>query len=370
MSSRFENDCIQILIERARNGSISRRNFVKAMGFFAALPIAARTGVSWAADENLVIVNWGGDAIQAYREAWTRSFTRETGLPVKIDGSGPTRGAIKSQASGGNVSWDVVDADPFTGKALGEEGILRPIDYDTVDRSKIRDGMDYKYGAANYLYSYVLVRDTAVYGDEGPRTWADFWDTEKFPEQRTLYKWLSGVMEAALLADGVPKEELYPLDVARAMDRIEALKPHVLSFWGSGAESQQLMLSGETSMGMVWSTRAMRMTEDSDGRIQWSYDQAFVNPSTWAVLENNPAGAGPAMDFIAHAQDPQSQVELFKALGNGPANPAADEMIPDESKQLNCASPENLAKQIVIDVDWYAENYARSLEKYLSLISA
>lgn len=369
MNKEFENDCIQILTERARNGSISRRNFVKAMGFFAALPLAARMGVSWAADRNLVIVNWGGDAIDAYRNAWAKSFTKETGIDVKIDGSGPTRGAIKSQASGGNVSWDVVDADPFTGKALGKEGILREIDYDVVDRDKIRDGMDYRYGAANYLYSYVLVRDTAIYGDEGPKTWKDFWDTERFPEYRTVYKWLSGVMEAALLADGVAAEDLYPLDVARAMDKIEQLKPHVLSFWGSGAESQQMMLSGETAMGMVWSTRAMRMSEDSDGRIAWTYDQGFVNPSTWAVLDDNPGGADAAMQFIAHAQDPQSQAELFKALGNGPANPAADELIPAESRHLNCASPENLAKQIVLDVDWYAEHYAKSLEKYLSLIS-
>lgn len=369
MTNNFENDCIRILVEKARNGTISRRSFVTAMGFFASLPLATRMSVTWAADQELVIVNWGGDAVDAYRDAWAKSFTEQTGYEVKIDGSGPTRGAIKSQASSGNIGWDVVDADPFTSMTLGEEGIIRPIDYDIVDRDKIREGMDYEYGAANYLYSYVIAYDSAVYGDDGPKTWADFWDTEKYPEMRTVYKWLSGVMESVLLADGVARENLYPLDVPRAMDQIGKLKSHVLSFWGSGAQSQQLMLSGETPLGMVWSTRAIQMTEDSDGRIQWDYDNAFVNPSTWAVLTDNPAGADPAMSFIAHAQDPQSQVELFQALGNGPANPAADALIPADQRHLNCASPENLEKQIILDMEWYADHYAASLEEYLTLIS-
>lgn len=369
MKDHFENDCMQLLIERARHGAVDRRTFIKAMGFLAAVPLAMRTRMAWA-DDRLVIVNWGGDAIDAYEKAWTKSFSRETGIEVKIDGSGPTRGAIKSQAEGGNIGWDVVDADPFTARNLGDEGILRPIDYDVVDRSRIREGMDYKYGAPSYLYSYVLAYDSAIYGDDGPKTWADFWDTDRFPEQRTLYKWLNGVMEAALLADGVDVEDLYPIDVPRAMEKIDELKPYVLSFWGSGAESQNLMLSGETSMGMVWSTRAMRMTEDSNGRIQWSYNNAFVNPSVWAVLENNPAGAQPAMEFIAHAQDPESQAVLFEELGNGPANPAADKLIPAGKRYLNCASPENLRKQIVLDVEWYADHYAESLEKYLDRIAA
>lgn len=370
MKDRFEHDCIQMLVERARKGAVDRRTFTKAMGFFAVLPLAARTGVTWADNGRLVIVNWGGDAIEAYREAWAKSFTRETGYEVGIDGSGPTRGAITAQAEGGNPGWDVVDVDPFTAMNLGGEGILRPIDYDVVDRGKVRDGMAYDHGVASYLYSYVMAYDSSIYGDDHPRTWADFWDTERFPGQRTLYKWLNGVLEAALLADGVGVEDLYPLDVPRALEKVDELQPHVLAFWESGAQSQDLMLAGETPLGMVWHTRARRMTEDSDGRIQWSFENAFVNPSAWAVLEDNPAGADPAMQFIAHAQDPDSQVTLFEAMANGPANPAADELIPEDQRYLNCASPENMAKQITLDMEWYADHYAESLEKYLDRIAS
>jgi len=369
MKQRFEQDCIQILTERARRGAMDRRTFIKAMGFLAAVPLATRMNMGWADDGRLVLVNWGGDAIEAYQNAWTRSFTEQTGIPVEIDGSGPTRGAIQSQAEGGNVGWDIVDADPFTSISLGEDGILRPIDYSIVDRDKVRAGMDWEYGVANYLYSYVLAWDSSYYGEDAPKTWAEFWDTDTWPEQRTMYKWMSGVLEAALLADGVPASELYPLDVERAMDKLAELDPYILAYWESGAQSQDLMLSGETPLGMVWHTRALVMGEDSDDRIRWRFDNGFVNPSSWAVLRDNPGGEEAAMEFIAHAQDPEGQLSLFNAMGNGPANPAADELIPEADRHLNCASPENMAKQVVLDMEWYADHYGATLEKFLNRIA-
>jgi putative spermidine/putrescine transport system substrate-binding protein len=33
-------------------------------------------------------------------------------------------------------------------------------------------------------------------------------------------------------------------------------------------------------------------------------------------------------------------------------------------------APENLAKQIPLDMEWYAENYSKALDEYLALISA
>jgi len=61
--------------------------------------------------------------------------------------------------------------------------------------------------------------------------------------------------------------------------------------------------------------------------------------------KGNPAGKE-AFRFIATAQDPASQVELFKALGNGPVNPAASALVPAELKPEDPGSPENYAKQI------------------------
>ncbi|QRY78381.1 ABC transporter substrate-binding protein [Pseudomonas sp. PDNC002] len=365
-----QQDCIEVLIEKTRRGQIDRRTFLKGMGLMAALPLALRSGVSFAAgDKPLVVVNWGGDAIKAFGKAWTEGFSKATGIPTKIDGSGPTEGAIRTQLSSGRVSWDVVDAESSILQNLGKEGLVQPIDYNVVSKDKVLPGFAYEYGIADYMLSYVIAYDSERFGDKAPKTWADFWDVKTFPGKRTLYKWMNGMLEAALLADGVAPDKLYPLDVPRAMKKIEELKPHVLAFWGSGAETQQLLIEGEVSMGAIWNTRAQVITEDSEDRIKWTFDNALLGCSNWGVLKGNPAGTEAAMKFIAYAQDPQSQVELFKMFGNGPANPAAAALIPEDRKHLNCTDPANLPKQIMLSHEWYTDHYAATLEQYLTHIS-
>ena len=72
---------------------------------------------------------------------------------------------------------------------------------------------------------------------------------------------------------------------------------------------------------------------------------------------------------IAYAQDPQSQVELFKLFGNGPANPAAASLIPADRRHLNCTDPDNLPRQIMLSHEWYTDHYAVALEQYLTHVS-
>ncbi len=366
--NHHQQDCIEILVEKARRGQVSRRSFIKAMGILSAMPLAMRNGISWAADKPLVVVNWGGDAIKSFNEAFSKSFTAETGIPVKIDGSGPTEGAIRTQVKSGRPSWDCVDAEPFSAEALGREGVLQPIDYSIVDKSKVFDGLANEYGIAGYMYSYVLAWDTEVFGANGPKDWKDFWDVKKFPGKRTMYKWMNGVLEMALLADGVAPADLYPLDVARAFAKLEELKPHMLAYWGSGAESQQLLLNGEVAMGAIWNTRATLLEKDSEGRIAWSFDNAIVQPSAWGVLAGNPAGKDAAMQYINHALNPAGQVELLKLMGNGTTNPAAQPLLTAELKRYDAGAPENVAVQHKLNIEWYVDNYGPTLDKFLGLI--
>jgi putative spermidine/putrescine transport system substrate-binding protein len=57
-------------------------------------------------------------------------------------------------------------------------------------------------------------------------------------------------------------------------------------------------------------------------------------------------------------------------LGQGPANPATDALIPAEQKQINPVDPANLSKQITLDMEWYAENYTAALDEYTKIISS
>lgn len=370
MTKGFRQDCLQILLQQAESGHISRRSFVRAIGALLALPAALRANLTYAQAKQLILVNWGGDAIDAYSKAYGEPFTKETGIVVKMDGSGPTEGAITAQARSGRVTWDILDIDSFSAMTLGKQGYLQPIDYSVVDKSKVRPGFVWEYALSTYFFSYVIAYDSELYGDDAPATMADFFDVERFPGNRAMYKWGCSSWEAALLADGVAPDALYPLDIERAHKKLAAFKDNVISFWGGGAESQTVLLTGEASMAIVWNTRAKLLEEESGGRIKYVWNQGLLSPGALGVMANNPGGREAAMDFLASTQAPERQLVMFEMLGQGPANPATDSLIPADQARHNCVAPENMAKQIVLNVDWYAENYSTTLDQYLALISA
>jgi putative spermidine/putrescine transport system substrate-binding protein len=371
MTDAFQKDCLDILAGKVQRGEISRRRFAQLAGLvLAGAPFALRAGSASAAEQQLVLVNWGGDAIKAYDQAYGQPFLKATGVTVKEDGTGPTEGAITAQFKSGKPTWDLVDADPFSAISLGKQGMIEPIDYKVVDKSKMRPGFGWDYAASTYFFSYVIAYDAQKFGANPPTGMADFFDVKKYPGKRSMYKWGAGMWEAALLADGVAPDKLYPLDLKRAHDKIAAFKGNVVSYWGGGAESQQVMLSGDAAMAIIWSTRASLLDKDSKGQIKFIWDQGLISPGALAVIKNNPGGKDTAMKFIASTSDPQKQLVMFTMLGQGPANPATDALIPADQKQYNPVDPANFKKQVALDMPWYAENYGAALDAFTKIISA
>lgn len=88
------------------------------------------------------------------------------------------------------------------------------------------------------------------------------------------------------------------------------------------------------------------------------------------LQDADPGGAKAAMKFIAFAQEPERQLVMFRMIGQGPANPAADALLPAEEARFNPVAPENFALQIPLDMAWYEENYGPALDTYLGIIAA
>lgn len=371
MNRAFQEDCVAILADKARRGEISRRRFTQlALSLMGGAAIAVRGAPVLAANGQLVFVNWGGDAGPAYETAFGAPFKAATGITVLQDGSGPTEGAIAAQVQSGNPSWDIVDADPFSAQALGRKGMMTPIDYAVVDKTLMRTGFGWEYAASTYFFSYVIAYDARKFGATPPTGMADFFDTARFPGKRAMYKWGVGMWEALLLGDGVAAADLYPLDLDRAHAKLAAFKENVVAFWGGGAESQSLLLNGDASMALIWSTRAKLVEKDSDGDVKFVWNEGLVSPGSMAVLKDNPGGVEAAMKFIASTQDPALQAKMFDLIAQGPGNPAADALIPEDQRRFNPVEPANFALQTPLDMGWYEENYGAALDAYLAIVSA
>ncbi len=371
MNDAFEQDQLEILALRARRGEMSRRQFTQlAIALMGTAAVALRGTPVLAQSGQLVFVNWGGDASAAYDTAYGADFLKASNITVLQDGSGPTEGAIAAQIESGKPGWDIVDADPFSAEALGKKGMIEPIDYAVVDKSKMREGFGWEYSASTYFYSYIIAYDAKKFGDNPPKGMADFFDTAKFPGKRAMYKWGTGMWEALLLADGVAAADLYPLDIERAHAKLATIKDDVVAFWGGGAESQSLLLNGDASMALIWSTRAKLIEEDSGGDVRFIWTEGLVAPGAMAVLKGNPGGKEAAMQFIASTQDPARQLVMFQMIAQGPANPATDALIPADQARFNPVDPANFAVQTPLNMPWYEANYGTALDAYLKIISA
>ncbi|MGF7159563.1 putative spermidine/putrescine transport system substrate-binding protein [Rhodoligotrophos appendicifer] len=368
-AQNYFHDAWTLAAERVKTGGVDRRTFLQLSALLGSAALVGRSDDALAQAKELVFAMWGGDAEQAYQTAWGEPFKAKTGIDVVMDGSGPTSGRVRAMVEAGNVTWDIIDGGVGTQAALGAAKAAQEIDYTIVDPKKTLPGTDYRWGATVFVYGNVLTFDTQAFGGKTPKSWVDFWDVEQFPGKRVMYKYMAGTLEAALMADGVPMDQLYPLDVDRALKKLEVLKPHLI-LWDTGASSQQVFRDGEVVMGQIWHTRANLIKKESGGRFDFTFNQGLLQPGVMSVPVNNPAGTKVAMDFLASMQDPKSQVKLLELLGNGPANPAAEGTYPPELAAINPGAPENRKLMVLQNAEWYGANIVPVTKRFLDLMSS
>ncbi|MFV1442990.1 extracellular solute-binding protein [Phaeobacter sp. JH20_30] len=365
---QFMKEMLTESVHAYKAGRMDRRTFLALCGASGVAMNAVMAGDAQAAANEIVMWNWGGQSEECHGKAIGEPFTAETGMPLKFDTSGPLQGKIKEMVDSGNVTADVCDADLFDAVALGPSGHLEAIDYDIVSKDRTLPQYALEHGVSIILYGYAFVYDTEAYGDNPPNSWADFFDTAKFPGKRSLYKWANGALEGALLADGVSKDALYPLDMDRALAKIKSIKDDSL-YWGSGSEAHSMVVNGEVSMGMVWQNRGRNIENDTDGRFKLVMNEALAMPGAYIVPKGNPAGREAVMKFIATAQSVPAQLTILDCLGMTPSNPEAFAQIPEDQQPYAITSAMNIANIVYNDPTWWGENGGDAVNAFLDAIS-
>lgn len=367
----FQQDLIDLASTQMASGRMDRRDFMQLLLAAGAAPALGAAALSasrpaFAKATEIVLSNFAGDAISGMSKAWGEPFTADTGIPVRVEGGSPLPGKIKAMVESGSVTWDVCDGDGYLCNQLGKQGLLEDLDYSIVDKTKVREGWAWPQGIANYTYSFVLAYRKDMFPDKPP-TYVDFFDTEKYPGKRTMWKYGMGAMEACLQGDGVALDKLYPVDVDRAIAKARSLGDNVI-YWESGAASQQMFHDEEVVMGNIWNTRASILERDSKGAVTWTWNGGLFCPSSFVIPKGNPAGAE-AQRFVASILEPQRQIKLLELLGNGPSNPAASAMLPPELQRIDPGYATNVAVQAIRSEDWYEKYFDAAAERWMDGIS-
>lgn len=362
--SNMQADLAEILEERARSGAIGRRDLLTALALLGLAPASS----ALAQEKSLVMANWGGTSADAFMASWGTPFTQKSGIKVVSDGTGPSIGRIKAMVEGKAVTWDVCDSNAGESEYLGQNNLVEPIDYSVVDATKVFPEAKFRWGVSSYFFSYVLAFDSER---AQPKSWADFWDVKRFPGKRALRKNVTGMCECAMLADGVPREEVYkvlsaPGGIERAMKKFREIKDNVI-FWDSGAQSAQLLRDREVVMANIWTSRASILHKDTGGKLTWIWDGGLLVPSVWVVPKGNPAGAKAAFEFANYCLTPENQVTLLRMTGNGPSNPAAAPLVPAELRFFDPTQPDHRAVQVPLNIEWYSKYQDKARDQYLEV---
>lgn len=333
---------------------LSRRRLLAGSALMAGTGMLARPGLAQNSlrGTGSVIVHFGGGSMgNAQRIAYSEPFERETGIRV-IHQAGVTAGVQRAATLAGAPKHDVANISGGSMAAFEQDNLLQPIDYGYWSE-RDRAAYDVVPAAANYvpamLYSMITAYDSRRYASRAPQSWADVWNTRDFPGPRTLAAGANAAdgatYEIALLADGVKPEDLYPIDWERALRSLDKLRADVTKWWSNGAESVQLQVDRQATIGSSWNGRIDGANEQG-AHIGKSWNQGILQWAGWAI-PRGAANSENAQKYIAFMSRPEPQARFSELITYGPTNSLAFNHIPAERAALLPTAPAVKNLQIV-----------------------
>jgi putative spermidine/putrescine transport system substrate-binding protein len=309
----------------------------------------------------LVVASFGGSYQEALRAAWYKPFADEFGVDIIEDGP-PTNAKIVSMVESGNVTWDVCQTGGNRVGSAGAGGYLEPIDYSTVDASTIVDGFHTEWGTGVATIATVVAYRTDVIEGDGPQSVIDLWDTKRFPGMRGLSDLPSDCLPMAVLAAGVPKNEIYPLTeekLSMAFAKLKELNGSVI-WWTGGAQSTQLLANKEVTLLQTWNGRLAPLAE-SGVPLKIVWDGALMLCDMWVVPKGAP-NKDLAMLFIAWSSIAENNARLSEYIPYGPVNRDAFNLVKEDRKAL---MPSTYSDQMIkADYAWWGANYEAMMKRW------
>lgn len=276
--------------------------------------VVGMTNLASAQSKDVIMQDPGGAYGDALRKVMYGPFEKSTGIRVVTVQEARSGPRIKAQAEAGKPQWDLTFIFDQETRLLGD-CCLAKIDYTKLSEpaqktlAAMPDNLKRPNGVALQVIGVGLSWSTEKFkGANVPQNWADFWDVKKFPGRRCMPAWPRFTFEAALMADGVAKDKLYPLDMERALRKLAEIKPYVAKWWTTSAQPPQLLLDGEADMCMAYTGSMSKFALDG-APVGVSWNQGFVYYDFFAIPKGAPNYEN-ALKLLSWRLDPQRAAEL------------------------------------------------------------
>lgn len=302
--------------------------------------------------DELVIVDSGGDNTKARITANIIPFENLSGIKATVISSSDYHLLTDGVERNENI-LDVVNIDSYLATNIGNKGYLEPINYNVVSKKDLRLCDQYAVGAE--IYANIIAYNMNDFDENScPKNFKDFFDTKRVLGKRAIPLDPVGLLEAALLADGVPEKKLYPLDVKRALKKLESIKSEIV-WWKDGDDPINLLNNNKISLAIAWSGRLI-LAKERGASIGFTFNQGIFKTASWVVPKDAP-NIENAMKFIGYVSTKDAQAAYCKEIPYSSSNKNIPYTLsPTVIKQMG-GDPLYSDYQLFVDNDYWAKNF-------------
>ncbi|GAA3198675.1 extracellular solute-binding protein [Microbacterium terregens] len=316
-----------------------------------------------------VVLTWettGGPSTEREKAAFQDPYTATTGVRFENVSSPTAVNQIQTMVETGNVLWDITHKGSFV--AVQHCGTLfEEVDFASLPLDLFPDGSTSACARPLTKYGTAFAYDHEVYTGKVPSKIEDFFDLEAFPGKRVVYAASArGVFEAALAADGVAADNMYPLDIDRALAKLDTIKSDLI-FAPTLPALQQNMLDKQATMTLTL-TGGLGSIYDRGGTITpvwdftaWDFDALLIPKGS-----KNTEEAAKAIEF---SLQPEQVIRYAETGGQAPARNDVDINSIDYSESQRLFNPflnTDKGELCLLDPTWWAENSSRAAEAYVA----
>lgn len=300
----------------------SARRVTGLVSMAVLLMSACSGGGSGGGEVTLVYAGFGGDFGKAEESAYIQPYMKEHPNVKIVYDDTVDFAKMKAMVQSQNVTWDV-----FTGDLIVRDAkdYMEPLDCKVIPCSQIVKANNVNpYVSVYYSYADILTYNKQMFGSNPPRTWADFFNTKKFPGKRAMDNQAPYIddLVIALMADGVSPNKVWPnLDVKRALAKLSTIKGDTV-WYTSNQQCAQMVRDGEASMGLCLNGRVYDAIQAGATNLGVSWDKPLVGYGAISVPKGSPH-VDEAMKFIGYVLDKSVNARLSRYIPYGPTNKEA-----------------------------------------------
>jgi putative spermidine/putrescine transport system substrate-binding protein len=351
-----------------KHSSILKKTRLERIGLFAIVTFFVFTGSLQAepiaGKPPLTVVSRGAGAYtKSQMLAFVNPYRQMKNRWVNVEHYNGGLEQIRTQVRSLNVKWDVAEIEIADAIRACKEGLLEKIDHAVLGKSAVDDFYPEALqdcAVGEIIYATVIAYNPDELAAEKPSSLSDFFNLEKFPGARGMRKSPVVNLEWALMADGVPVDQVYQglstdSGVNRAFKVLDRIKKNIVWLEDDPLQPLALLRSKKVVMTSAYSGGILDAIRNRNEDLAIVWDSRAWDMVVW-VIPKGAVNLKEAMDFIVFASDPKRMAAHANYISYAPVRKSAMAFIDDSVRKYLPTTSKNVGNILRIDHKWWITN--------------